>query len=231
MGDWISFWNSAHAIYVSARHKQVHYDRIAADLARLVPAPDARVLDFGCGEALAAAGLAQVCGHLVLCDAAPAVRARLEARFAGNGRITVLSPEAVAALPDESFDLIICNSVAQYLSRGLFADLLAQWRRLAARGGSLVVADVIPPHVSALQDALALLGLGFREGFPVSAVIGLARTAVSPYRRLRAELGLTTYEEAQMLAALEQARFAATRIRPNVGHNQRRMAFRAVRPR
>lgn len=229
MADWISFWNGAHPIYVSARHRAVHYDRIAADLAGHVPHPAARVLDYGCGEALAADRLAQHCGHLVLCDAAPAVREKVAARFAGDPRIAVLSPDAVAALPDGGFDLIILNSVAQYLSRDLLADLLALWRRLLADDGVLLLADVIPPDVSAAADAAALLGLGWREGFFLDAVTGLARTAVSPYRKLRAELGLTTYTEDEMQALLAAAGLEGRRTTPNVGHNQRRMAFQARR--
>lgn len=229
MADWISFWNGTHPIYVSARHRTVHYARIAADLAGHVPHPAARVLDYGCGEALAADALARHCGHLVLCDAAPAVREKVAARFAGDPRIAVLSPDEVAALPDGGFDLIILNSVAQYLSRDLLADLLGLWRRLLADDGVLLLADVIPPDVSAAADATALLGLGWREGFFFDAVTGLARTAVSPYRKLRAELGLTTYTQDEMQALLAAAGLDGRRTMPNVGHNQRRMAFQARR--
>ncbi|MEP9352606.1 class I SAM-dependent methyltransferase [Xanthobacter sp. KR7-65] len=225
MADWISFWNGSHAIYVNDRHKAVHYRAIARDLAGYVPGPQARVLDFGCGEALASAELAGRCGRLVLSDAAPAVRERLSERFADVPSIEVMAPEEVSALPDGSFDLIICNSVAQYLSRDLLAQLVAEWHRLLAPGGRLLIADIIPPHVSALADAAALLKLAAREKFLLSAVVGLARTAVSPYRKLRAELGLTTYEEAEILALLRNAGLDARRVRPNVGHNQQRMAF------
>lgn len=230
MADWISFWNGSHAIYVNDRHKAVHYAAIAADLARFVPGHEARLLDFGCGEALASTELAGRCARLVLSDAAPAVRDRLAARFAAVASIDVLSPEDVAALPDGSFDLIICNSVAQYFSRDLLATLVREWRRLLAPGGRVLIADVIPPHVSAVADAAALLAFAAREKFLAAALAGLVRTVFSPYRKLRAELGLTTYEEFEMLALLTDAGLAAHRVRPNVGHNQQRMAFVAARP-
>ncbi|WP_296581334.1 class I SAM-dependent methyltransferase [Xanthobacter sp.] len=225
MADWISFWNGSHAIYVNDRHRAVHYAAVAADLVRFLPGPHARVLDFGCGDALASAELAFRCESLVLCDAAPAVRHRLKGRFVAAPSIQVMSPEEVSALPDGSFDLIICNSVAQYLSRDLFAGLVNEWRRLLAPGGRLIVADVIPPHVSAVADAGALLKLAAREKFLLAAIAGLARTAISPYRKLRTELGLTTYEEAEILDLLEDAGLAARRVQPNIGHNQQRMAF------
>ncbi|MEP9379817.1 class I SAM-dependent methyltransferase [Aquabacter sp. CN5-332] len=226
--DWISFWDGAHAIYVSDRHKQLHYARIAADLGRFVPGPGARVLDYGCGEALAADALARACGSLTLCDAAPGVREKIRQRFEGNGRISVASPEEVEALPDGSFDLIVANSLLQYLKRPQLDGLLAMWRRLLAPGGRLLLADVIPPDVSAVKDAAALLSFAARDGFLGAAVVGLVRTAVSPYRKLRGELGLSMYREDEFAGLLRSAGFQAERTRPNVGHNQSRMAFLAM---
>lgn len=225
--DWISFWDGAHAIYVSDRHKQLHYARLAADLARFVPAPEARVLDYGCGEALSADILAAACGRLTLSDAAPGVREKLRQRFKGRANLEVASPEEIAALPDGSFDLIIANSLLQYLDRPTLDGLLVQWRRLLAPGGRLLLADIIPPDVSAVQDAGALLSFAARDGFLGAALVGLVRTALSPYRKLRGELGLSMYREADFLALLRAAGFSAERTRPNVGHNQNRMAFLA----
>ena len=42
MSDWRSFWDSAHSIYVNARHKDVHYREIADQIAAFVPGPAAR---------------------------------------------------------------------------------------------------------------------------------------------------------------------------------------------
>lgn len=227
--DWISFWDGSHAIYTSERHKQVHYARIAADIARFVPNPTARVLDYGCGEALGASALANACASLTLSDAAPGVRQGLKARLAQTPRIQVLSPEEVSALPDGSFDLIVANSLLQYLSPQVRDDLMALWRRLLSADGTLLIADVIPPHVSAVRDAAALLRFGAAEGFLGSAILGLVRTVFSPYRKLRADLGLSQYSEAEMLDVLTRAGFTPRRVQPNVGHNQERMAFIATR--
>ena len=41
--DWQAFWDGPHFIYVSTRHKDVHYRRIAEAIVALVPGPDARV--------------------------------------------------------------------------------------------------------------------------------------------------------------------------------------------
>ena len=60
MGDWIAFWDSEHSIYVNARHRDVHYRRIAQDIRAHLPA-GAAVLDYGCGEALHADIVAADC--------------------------------------------------------------------------------------------------------------------------------------------------------------------------
>ena len=227
MTSWREFWNGAHHIYVSDRHRDVHYRRIADDIRRLVPHGEAVVLDHGCGEALHAERVAQACGRLLLCDAAPSVRERLRARYADLAEIDVLAPEEVEALPDAGLDLVVASSLVQYLSREELTVLLALWRRLLRPQGRLVLADIIPPEAGVLSDATALLGFAARERFLGAAVVGLAATFFSPYRRLRRSLGLARYGEPDMLDLLRQAGFSAERLRPNIGFNQSRMAFSA----
>src|SRR5205085_6839353 len=99
MTTWREFWDSAHSIYVSDRHKDVHYRDVAEQVAAFVPGPDARVLDHGCGEAVHADLVAKRARALLLCDAAASVRAAIAARFAGNPKIEVVAPEEVERLP------------------------------------------------------------------------------------------------------------------------------------
>src|SRR5262249_9860124 len=153
---WIDFYDSAHSIYVNARHRDVHFRRIAEDLAAYVR-PGASVLDYGCGEALHADIVAAQAGRLILVEPAPGGRARVTARFAGNARIEVCGAERLAALPDRSVDLVIMHSVAQYLTAAELDATLALFRRLLRPDGRLVLGDVIAPTTSAVTDALALL--------------------------------------------------------------------------
>jgi hypothetical protein len=225
--NWRDFWNQDTPIYVSERHKLLHYARIARDIAALIPSPDAVVMDYGCGEALSADRVAPRCQRLYLCDAAPLVRERLSARFADEPRITVLSPEEVEGLADASLDLIVANSVIQYLGLDELRVFLALARLKLTLRGSLILADVIPPDVTPVKDAGALLSFAWKGGFLAAAVAGLARTAISEYRRLREELGLSQYDAAEMIEILGEAGFKAERLAQNIGHNQARMTFRA----
>jgi ubiquinone/menaquinone biosynthesis C-methylase UbiE len=226
--SWIDYWNTDTTIYVNARHKQVHYQTLAADLVALVPTPTARVLDFGCGEALSASDLATACGSLVLSDGAPNVRNFLTARHATQPKITVASPSDLEALPDASFDLIIANSVVQYLSLADLAALLPLWHRLLTPTGHLILGDIIPPSIGPISDATALLKFGAANGFAFAAGTGLIKTFFSDYRKIRAELGLLRFEEAEILALVRSHNFDAQRRRANIGHNQNRMTVDAT---
>ena len=228
VSSWREFWDRDTPIYVSARHKARHYAGLADEIAALVPHPGAVVLDHGCGQALFAERIAEACSRLLLCDASPRQRDALARRFAGSPRIAVLAPEDVAALPAASLDLVVANSLAQYLTDAELAACLRDWRRALKPGGRLVLADVIPPQLGAAADATALLAFARREGFLAAALLGLVRTVLSDYRSLRRRLGLTRYDEAAMLARLREAGFTAERMPRNLGHNQGRMAFMAL---
>jgi SAM-dependent methyltransferase len=228
--DWLSFWDAPHSIYVNARHKDAHYRLIAEEIAALVPSADARVLDYGCGEALHADLVAAACSELLLSDGAPGVRAGTAARFAGKPKIRALAPEEVAQLPDHCLDFIVLHSVAQYLTAEQTQSLLTLFHRLLRSGGILVVSDVIPPNTTPVTDAAALLRFGAKDGFLLAALTGLAQTLFSDYRRLRARVGLTHYSEAAIVDKLGAAGFTAFRAKKNIGHNQARLAFIA-RPR
>ncbi|AWN48879.1 SAM-dependent methyltransferase [Methylobacterium terrae] len=225
VASWREFWDRDTPIYVNARHKVRHYAGLAEEMAALVPHRDAVVLDHGCGEALSADRIAEACGRLLLCEASPRQRKALAARFSDHPGIAVLAPEDVATLPPGSLDLVVANSLAQYLTGAELDACLRDWRRALKPGGCLILADVIPPELGAVADAAALLAFARRENFLAAAVLGLARTLLSDYRGLRRRLGLSRYGEAAMLARLRAAGFEAERMPRNLGHNQGRMAF------
>jgi len=228
MSDWISFYDFKHSvIYVNARHRDVHYRTIATDIRAYVPSAAARVLDYGCGEATSAGLVAAACGQLTLVEAAPNVRATLKARYEGNAKIAVLTPDEAAAQPPASFDLIVLHSVAQYLSGAELERLLNIFRALVKPDGFVIIGDVVQPTLAAPAAAVALLRFGAGNGFFWAAVGGLLRIFVSDYLRLKSKVGLSHYTEAAMLQKLKAAGFAAERAPNNIGHNPWRMTFLA----
>lgn len=230
MKSWREYWDGDSPVYVNERHKQLHDARVAKDIAALIPFEGAVALDHGCGEARGAGVMAARCAHLYLCDGAPNVLARVAERYRDNQRISTHAPEDLDAdIADASLDMAVANSLLQYVARPDFENLLALWHKKLKPGGILVLGDIIPPDLSPLTDAAALLRFGRDGGFFMAAFGGLVKTALSDYRKIRGALGLSTYAEADMLGILQRHGYSARRSRPNIGHNQARMTFIAVR--
>ncbi|MGO3929408.1 class I SAM-dependent methyltransferase [Rhodopseudomonas pseudopalustris] len=225
MEDWIDYYDSTHTIYVSKLHRDVHFRQIAEDIIRYIPAPDAVVLDYSCGEALSAGLVAAACGRLILAEPAPGVRGRLIARFAPNLKIRVRSLEELRHMEPGSLDLVVMNSVAQYMTPDDLDRALLVLRRLLKPHGRLVLGDILQPNVGMVTDVAALLRMARQHGFLKDALVGLVRTALSDYRQLRNTIGLQRYEEAEVLDKLTAAGFVAVRAERNIGHNPSRMTF------
>lgn len=227
MDEWIDYYDSAPAIYVSKAHRDAHYRTIAGDIAGYIPFPQAVVLDYSCGEAMSAPLVASRCGRLILAEPAPGVRGRLAARLAAHAGITVLATDDLNALPDASIDLAVMISVAQYMRCDELDAALALIWRLLKPGGRLVLGDILRPEIGAATDVMALLRFAARHGFLKDALTGLVRTALSDYWQLRQSIGLQRYSEAAMIEKLGAAGFHAARAPNNVGHNAARMTFLA----
>src|SRR5690349_15071856 len=129
--DWVEFWDSKNALFVSARHEAAHFRRIAEDIRGYAPEGGKGVmLDYGCGEALSADLVAERLARLILCEAAPNVRGMLAGRYAGNPKIVVRKPDDIATMPAESLDVVVMHSVAQYLPPQELDSLFRLFKRL-----------------------------------------------------------------------------------------------------
>ena len=225
MDEWIDYYDSTHTIYVSKLHRDLHFQIIARDIIGYISSPDAVVLDYACGEALSAARVADACAKLYLAEPAPGVRGRLIARFAPNTKIRVRSLDDLRNMEGQSIDLVVMNSVAQYMTPQELDSAFAIVRRLLKPSGRLVLGDILRPEVGMGRDVLALLKFASSHGFLADALYGLASTALSDYRQLRTRIGLQRYSEAEMIAKLAACGFTASRAHQNIGHNPWRMTF------
>jgi ubiquinone/menaquinone biosynthesis C-methylase UbiE len=225
MDDWIDYYDSTHTIYVSKRHRDLHFQVIARDIIGYISSPAAVVLDYACGEALSAARVAEACGKLYLAEPAPGVRGRLIARFAPNTKIRVRSLDDLRQMAEKSIDLVVMNSAAQYMTPDELDSALAVIRRLLKPGGRLILGDIMRPEVGMIRDVIALLRFARTYGFLKDALIGLLSTALSDYRQVRSRIGLQRYGESEIIAKLAAAGFTASRAHFNIGHNPWRMTF------
>jgi ubiquinone/menaquinone biosynthesis C-methylase UbiE len=225
MDDWIDYYDSTHTIYASKLHRDLHFQLIASDIVGYIASADAVVLDYACGEALSAARVAEACGKLILAEPAPGVRGRLIARFAPNTKIRVRSLDDLRNMEEKSVDLVVMNSVAQYMTPAELDFAFAVIKRLLKPSGRLLVGDILRPEVGMVRDVIALLRFARKHGFLRDALIGLVTTALSDYRQLRTRVGLQRYGEHEMIAKLAATGFTASRAHSNIGHNPWRMTF------
>lgn len=223
---WVDFWNRPNAIYANRRNLEAHFECLWRDIEGFLPA-GGTLLDFGCGDALAAEAMAARCARVYLYDAAPAVRRRLAERFAGHPRIRVLGDSGLAALPAGHLDLVIAVSVLQYIPRAVLGGVLARWRTLLKPGGRALIADVVDPDTPLVRDIASQLGMARRNGFLLAALLGLGRLALSDYRQIRRDAGFSTYSPAELLKLLEMAGLPAEPLPRNVGPTPHRRSFLA----
>ncbi|TWC00583.1 ubiquinone/menaquinone biosynthesis C-methylase UbiE [Bradyrhizobium macuxiense] len=225
MDEWIDYYDSTHTIYASRLHRDLHFQVIANDIIGYITSPDAVVLDYACGEALSAMKVANACAQLYLAEPAPGVRGRLVARFASDTRIRVRSLDELKNMAADSIDLVVMNSVAQYMTPQELDTAFDVIHRLLKPTGRFVLGDILRPEVGMARDVVALLRFAAVHGFLRDAVVGLASTALSDYRQLRTRIGLQRYREDEMIKKFAAAGFSATRAPRNIGHNPWRMTF------
>jgi SAM-dependent methyltransferase len=225
MDEWIDYYDSTHTIYASRLHRDLHFQVIANDIIGYIASPDAVVLDYACGEALSATKVAGACAQLYLAEPAPGVRGRLVARFAPDTRIRVRSLDELKNMQADSIDLVVMNSVAQYMTPQELDSAFDVIHRLLKPSGRFVLGDILRPEVGMPRDVIALLRFAATHGFLRDALVGLASTALSDYRQLRTRIGLQRYREDEMIEKLGAAGFSAARAPRNIGHNPWRMTF------
>jgi hypothetical protein len=222
---WRDFWNHDTSTYAGDRHKKLHYALIARGVTRFIRSREAHVLDHGCGEAFAAESLEPACGMLYLFDAAPNVRHKLRERLGSYARIAVLDDETLESIPNSSLDLVLANSLLQYLTRSEFLSALELWRHKMKDEGRLLLGDVVPTTANVSGDAKALVAFAFQGGFPLAAASSLMHTYFSDYRRLRKKLGFACYDPEELSAVLREKGFSCEVLSRNIGQNQSRKTF------
>jgi SAM-dependent methyltransferase len=166
---WKSYWEELNDKPQLFREQSAEYFRNLD--ATLGLDPRARVLDFGCGFGFVAEMLAPRVGELFLWDASANMRRRARLNVAGRQNIRFLDLSDPKSLPYElQFELILVNSVVQYMTLEEFSAWLLRWRNMLAPGGRIVVSDLIPPDYLALWDIVDLLRFSARRGFLVRAI-------------------------------------------------------------
>jgi hypothetical protein len=162
-----------------------------------------------------------------LYDAAESARARLRRRYDNHARIRILEKSGLDELAGDSVDLIIVNSVIQYLSDEQLNEALVLFNRLVKSSGTFLLGDVINPGSGNSRHVTTLLRFAWQNGFFLSAIGGLAQTFISPYRNLQREVGFATFTREQILDKLARHGFSAEKLARNIGISGNRSSYLA----
>jgi cyclopropane fatty-acyl-phospholipid synthase-like methyltransferase len=197
-GDaWDDFWDQVASDQRLLREDAIEYVHALAELIPLTPG--IRVLDFGCGWGNVARLLGPRVGELCLWDDAPRMRRLAADSTSGMSNVRMLDLAAPESDGEAEFDLILANSVAQFMTANEFQTWLRRWCHMVAPTGHIVVSDLVPPDYPALADLLTLLRFSSSKGFLARALWDAAR--VMPlYWRTRKARPLLRTSRAELVA-------------------------------
>lgn len=142
-------------------------------------------------------------------------------------KIRVIDDAALDAMASASIDLIIVNSVAQYLSRQQFNNALRHFHALLKPDGKLLLGDIIEPDTLLIGHVTAFTQFAWQNDFFVAAIFGLVRNFISPYRKLRRDAGYACYSETEILLILKGEGFVGERLMSNIVVSQLRSSYLA----
>jgi SAM-dependent methyltransferase/ribosomal protein S18 acetylase RimI-like enzyme len=168
LSDWSTYWDRLQDHQAIFRAESQDYVRRLDEIVSLDR--QTRALDFGCGFGFVANALAPKVGTVALWDASSNMRRRARLNVAHLTNIEFLNLSQPDSIDGGSFDLILVNSVVQYMSPEEFSGWLQRWRRMLVPGGRLVISDIVLPNYRFAADIVALIRFSARHGFLFHAV-------------------------------------------------------------
>lgn len=230
-GHWLDFWNAPDEIFVHPAHMRRHFHRLTEGFFRYTTqVKNGRLLDYGCGEALAAERFVAEGLTTLLYDRSDYYRELVRRNHADKEKIAVLDDAALEALPERSLDYMLLCSVIQYLDDQELQALFQFAQSRLKAGGLLILADVIPPDVSLFRDVYDLLRAALNGGYLLPALRSLASLPFSKYRQVRQANALRYYTESELRTRLTAFGFSTTVAACNFGWSDSRKTYLAEAP-
>jgi 2-polyprenyl-3-methyl-5-hydroxy-6-metoxy-1,4-benzoquinol methylase len=211
MTNWAEYWNIHHVDSEAVHLEALEFVRRLEGAIHITP--DMRVLDFGCGSGHAAAAIAPKVRSMHIWDAhaTPLRRARQRLHSHRNVAVLDLSEADTHHLPHR-FDLVVVNSVVQYMDAHEVPIWLRRWAGMLAEHGHIVLSDLIPPgHHSAL-DLLSLIHFN-----PIVNLRRLGKDARS-YLRARTRASLNPVDRSELRVQAEAAGLHIRFLPSNLTH-------------
>jgi len=177
------------------------------------------VLDFGCGYGYVSEHLARTVSRVFIWDAVEEAMQRALKRI-DDPAVAPIDP----ASTDQVFDLIVVNSVVQYMSEETLSWWLERWADLLATGAAIAITDVPASSPSLVLEGAQWLWLALRKGVLVDAV-RFARANSARYQKARAKTGLGAINEADLNEMAERAGLDLEREPRNLAYQRGRASY------
>jgi 2-polyprenyl-3-methyl-5-hydroxy-6-metoxy-1,4-benzoquinol methylase len=179
---WQSYYDSLQPSLAAMRLESREYVR---KLERLdLISSESTILDFGCGPGLIAKMLAPRVKKISLWDLSETMRGLALSHTAGCPNVTFLDLSTPRwGEVRQAFDVILVNSVVQYMDLEDFARWLSRWRQMLREGGKIVLSDIVPPGVNPFKDLGDMLGFWLQNRM-ASALMELPSKLIR-YRQAR----------------------------------------------
>jgi cyclopropane fatty-acyl-phospholipid synthase-like methyltransferase len=182
-----------------------------------------RVLDFGCGFGFVADYVAPLVGRLFVWDASANMRGRALKTVAHHSNTQWLDLSEQEVFPSGvHLDLILVNSVVQYMTVDQFSAWLSVWREMLAPAGRIVVSDIISPDAGSLREIIDILKLSARRGFLARALWQSARE-IGRYRNIRKACPLTRMRHSEIKERARAAGLEVSFLPRNLTHFPKRI--------
>jgi SAM-dependent methyltransferase len=210
--SWNEYWDHLESGDLLFREYSDEY--VAKLLAEVPLHSRTRVLDFGCGYGFVASALAPRVSSIAAWDRSPLMRSRASAMLKTHANACLI--DLSQAAPAERFDLIIVNSVVQYMTSAEFDLWLERWRDLLVESGRLVLSD-LPLAQTTWVDIIDILRFSGRRRI----LLRTLREASIEFRRYRktcAAQPLTQINRDDLCRRAGAAGFAVAFMKRNLTH-------------
>ena len=212
---WPDYWERLQG---QPRVFQAEAEHFVASLQGAVPISNTwSVLDFGCGFGFASRALAPLVSRVYAWDAAENMRKHARRCTADHGNVRC--PET---LPEHlRFDLILVNSVVQYMTIHELGHWLRRWAALCRSDSRIVISDIIPEMVSTGVDVIPYLAFAFRGGLLGQAVLQGIRE-IRHYARTRSTCPLLLLDPSTVTAIAADAGLDTVLLPRNLTYRRQR---------
>lgn len=207
-GAWRDYWQTLPRGRLLFQPEAIEFVR---NLRAALPlSQDTKMLDFGCGYGGITRLIAPLVHSVAYWDATESMRAAAQENLADCGNASLWGGGG-------RFDLIVVNSVVQYMSEEELRERLEEWSGLLESGGRIVLSDLMFPGHAAANDMRSLLWFSLRRGYLLRALRNtLAERA--RYRRTAAAAPLLHVRREWLESAARRAGLQAAWLPENLTH-------------